>query len=501
MHDIARRWARGGRRTTAYLVLAFTALLMALALTPPVRLSVFGQNVEVGAVPPTPSLGWSGPGQLQLFGEDPVDTVLQFPGPIRPRLVWRTFNRDAAASEFIQPGTVDGRRTVRTDTAAVGAALAGGWTTFFVRLLAVTGLVGGVLYLAAVAARGMLRGPRWRPPPSRHPACKLVLSVVLAVIVAGASAAATVVSAHDQLARVATLADITGPAALVPVPAAAGPARSDVTVAVVGDSTAAGVGNTPLDQPSDLDRTCGRSRDAYAQVVQSATGMPVDNLACSSATIAGGLLGAQVEGSTSVPPQVGVLKSMTNLRVVVVSVGANDIGWSDFLQYCYGLPRCDDQLGESLMKSRMDAFRLQYVQLLQQLSDLPTRPSVIVSGYYDPFGDTFGCPGLQDPQAPLNPPRGYGFGADPGSSNQPEKERQKVEPLRSVLAQLNSALRQGAEAFEFKSIQPTFDGHALCSEQPWVQGLPDAYPFHPNAAGELAIAAAILPAITSAMPS
>ncbi len=497
MRATARGWARGGSRGAAYLVLAFTALLLALAVTPPVRLTVFGQNVEVGAVPPTPSLSWSGPAQAQLFGEDPVDTALEFPGPIRPRLAWRNFSRDAAASDFIQTGTTDGRRTVRTNTAAVGEALAAGWTAFFIRLLGVAGLIGGVLYLVAVAARSILRGHHWRPPPSKHPASRLALSMLLAMAATGASAAVTVVSAHDQLARVATLADITGTAALVPVPTAVGPARSEVAVAVVGDSTAAGVGNTPLAEPTDLDRTCGRSRDAYARVLQSATGMPVDNLACSSATISGGLLGSQVEGSGSIAPQVGMLKSMTSLRVVVLSVGANDVGWSDFLQYCYGLPRCDDQIGESLMKSRIDAFRLQYVQLLQQLSDLPTRPSVVVTGYYDPFGDTFDCPDLDDPKAPVDRPSGYGFAADAGLDNQPAKVRQKVEPLRSVLAQLNSVLRQGAEAFGFKSVQPTFEGHGLCSAQPWVQGLSGDYPFHPNAAGELAMAAAILPPLTA----
>ena len=360
-------------------------------------------------------------------------------------------------------------------------------------------LPAGVLYLVGIAVVGMVRGAHWPPRHSRHPVWRLGLSVLLAMAATGASAALTVVSAREQLGKVATLADITGAAPLVPIPTAVGPPRGDVAVAVVGDSTAAGVGNALLSEPAGLDKTCGRSRDAYARVLQTATGMPVDNLACSSATISAGLLGSQVEGPVQIPPQVGMLKSMTSLKVVIVSVGANDVGWSDLLQYCYGLPRCDDQLSESLMKSRLDAFRLQYVQLLQQLSDLPSRPAVIVSGYYDPFGDTFDCPALQDPQAPLVPPAGYGFAADPGLDNQTAKVRQKIEPLRSALAQLNSVLRQGAEGFGFKSVQPTFDGHTLCSAQPWVQGLSGAYPFHPNAAGELAIAAAILPSLTALM--
>lgn len=100
------------------------------------------------------------------------------------------------------------------------------------------------------------------------------------------------------------------------------------------------------------------------------------NLACSSATAAAGLLGPQPAGGLTLPPQVGVLQSVQSVQsasVVVVSVGANDVGWSDFLRYCYGLPRCDDEAGDRLFRSRLDAFKIQYAQLLQQLSDLPAR--------------------------------------------------------------------------------------------------------------------------------
>jgi lysophospholipase L1-like esterase len=184
---------------------------------------------------------------------------------------------------------------------------------------------------------------------------------------------------------------------------------------------------------------------------------------------------------------------MPSVRAVILSVGANDIGWSDFLEYCYGLTRCDDQATESLFLNRLDTFRLQYAQLLQQLSALPSRPMVVVTGYYDPFGDTFSCPALQDPHAPAEVPQGYGFGPDPGRDNQALKISQKIDPLRSHLMALNSVLVQGAAAFDFTSAIPQFEGHALCSDQSWVQGLSADYPFHPNAAGELAIASVLLP--------
>ncbi len=329
----------------------------------------------------------------------------------------------------------------------------------------------------------------------------VALSALVAMGVTGSAAALTVLSARAQLAEVSTLADLTGTAALVAPPSASGPLRTDVGLVVIGDSTAAGVGNTPIADPDDTDIACERSRDSYATVLESATGLRVENLSCASATISEGLLGPQPDRRPVVPaPQVGVLKSIRSLRAVIVSIGANDIGWSDFLMYCYGLTRCDDEFSQRLIQSRLDTFRLQYAQLLQQLSDLPTRPAVIITGYYDPFGARFDCAALQDPSAPAVPPAGYGFAADPDQGDQATTTLQKVEPLRSILAQLNSVLTEGADAFGFTSVTPSFDGHELCSAQPWVQGLTDPHPFHPNAAGELAIAAALLPDLVNVLP-
>lgn len=482
-------------------MLAVASLLLALAITPPVPVTVLGQDVQVGAVTPSRSLGLSGPGVAELFGEGPVNTVQQFEGPLRPRIVWQRFNRDAAAGAFIQTTTPDGRAQLRLDTTAIGGALARGWTEFLVRLVVVAGVVGALAYLAAATAIGLVRGAGWRQRRAQRPMRPLLASSLLAIVVTLAAAGLTVMSGRDQLAGVTTLADLTGTAALVRPPGPAGPLRSDVEVAVIGDSTAAGVGNAPLVEATDADVACARSRDAYAQVLQSATGWTVENLACASATIPEGLLGVQPRRPVSPPPQVGVLKSITSLRAVVVSVGANDIGWSDFLTYCYGLSRCDDQATQQLILSRLDTFRLQYAQLLQQLYDLPTRPAVIVTGYYDPFGDTFDCSALRDPDAPAVVPEGYGFAADQADPDPAARVREKIEPLRSILAQLNEVLAQGAEAFGFTSVVPSFDGHELCSEQPWVQGMSDPYPFHPRAAGELAIAAALLPRLVSLVPS
>lgn len=488
MADLARRVLRTVGHVVPYVVLAVAAVLLALAVTPSVTVATFGQTVRVGAVPPSLGLGWSGPGQADLFGEGPVDTVAQFAGPIRPRITWERFNRNAAAAAFIQ-STQDGSGPDGTDS--VGAALAKGWIDYFVRLLTTAAGLGAAGYLVVIASFGLVRS-NYQMPTRGRLVRGLAAAVIVSLAVTTGCSALTVQSARSQLAGVRSLADLTGRAPLVPAPGPVDPEHGDVRIAVIGDSTAAGVGNSSLTDPTAADQACGRSRDAYARVLESATGHPVLNLACSSATIVNGLLGPQREGGMTLPPQVGVLKSVRSLSAVVVSVGANDVGWSDFLRICYALASCDDQVNASLFQRRLDAFRIQYAQLLQQLSDLPARPLVIITQYYDPLGTSLDCPALRAPDSPADPPPGYGFAPAPGY-DQAQRLAQKVDPLRSELDSLNTVLEQGAQAFGFRTVRPDFTGHELCTPQPWVQGMTAPFPFHPNAAGELAIAAAQLP--------
>lgn len=474
------------------LALALAALTLALAITPRASVSVFGQSVKVGAVAPSFHLGLSGPGEADLFGEGIVETVQHFDGPIRPLIVWQRFNRNDDAAAFIQSGSDGGRRTVSTGSAEVGRSLAAGWTRYFGWLVAAAGLLGGALYLVSVGAVALLGQEHRRRTRAGHLRL-LATSVIASLVVTLGFTALTVRTAVDQLGSVTSLSDLVGTANLVPVPAPVGPARSDAEVVVIGDSTAAGIGNAPIGQPTAQDTACQRSADAYGSTLQAVAHVSVLNLACSSATAAAGLLGPQLAGGLTLPPQVGVLQSVQSASVVVVSVGANDVGWSDFLRYCYGLPRCDDEASDRLFRSRLDAFKIQYAQLLQQLSDLPAHPRVIVTKYYDPFGSTFDCPQLQDPSAAAGAPAGYGFGPDPGQDNQDEKIKQKIEPLRVELERMNTVLDQGAQGFGFSVATPAFAGHELCTDESWVQGMTDPAPFHPRAAGELAITAAILP--------
>src|SRR6266851_8221478 len=67
------------------LVAAVAAIAVALRVTPLQTVTVAGQVIKVGATAPT--LSWSGPGEIDLFGQS-LPTNLRFLGPVRPGSNW-----------------------------------------------------------------------------------------------------------------------------------------------------------------------------------------------------------------------------------------------------------------------------------------------------------------------------------------------------------------------------------------------------------------------------
>ena len=90
-------------------------------------------------------------------------------------------------------------------------------------------------------------------------------------------------------------------------------------------------------------------------------------------TILGTSRGPQDIGGQQVPAQVGVLRQVQGLRFVVVEIGPNDVGWTDFLRYCYGVPDCSDRLTQGEFDYRLAAFDRVYGDLLIDLNELPGR--------------------------------------------------------------------------------------------------------------------------------
>jgi hypothetical protein len=424
--------------------------------------SAAGQTARVGAT--APSLSLKGPGELDLFGQV-MPTKPQFEGPIRPLLQLTHITIDKQVTRLLRS---DNPRQLELN---LSQQLAQGWTRYFEWEVLIAA---GFAVVALIAVAGIRR-------QSYLNMAKTVgagLAVLLAVNVGGVLLTAS--STPKVLRSVKTLDDLVGTDPLQTTPPSVARPLPGVQAVVIGDSTAAAMGNPVQPGASALDRACGRSNESYAADLAAVNNWNVLNLACSGATIQNGLQGAQVlpDGQVA-PPQVVELEQATHAKVIIVSIGADDVQWSIMTRLCAASTVCNDKISGAYFGEQISAFTRSYYQLLLDLAELPGAPAVLVNEYYSPFGSDIGC--LSS----------YGL--------TPAKEK----VLASRLAQLNAVLAQGAKTFGFGVAGPSFAGHELCTQNPYVQGPGDPAPLHPNAAGELAIALAdqqALPAVEGLLP-
>lgn len=425
---------------------AVIALALALSVTPDATVSAAGQTVRVGAAPP--SLSFSGPGELDLFGQQ-LPTAVNFDGPVRPRLVLTHISvNDQLASLFAG-------HKVPIVGQSLGQALASGWARYFVWEAVAAGC-------AALLLVGALAG--WFRVPWRRMLVLLGAGLVLTEAVNVGAVMVATVEVPARLSHVSSLEALVGRTPLATDLPARGPRQPVADAVVLGDSTAAGLGNPLVPDATPSDRACGRSVDSYANDLAIVNGWHVLNLACAGATIDAGLLGPQKVGKMELPPQVVLAERETRASLVIVSVGANDVGWSELLAACAGTQTCDNAAFTAYFQQQLAAFSSDYLRLLQQLESMPGHPRVLVNLYYNPFDPAKDCLG----HVGLN--------------------HAKERAVNSLLGALNSVLAKGAAASAFTAVQPSFAGHALCDGQSYVQGLDGPAPFHPTPGGELVIA-------------
>jgi hypothetical protein len=433
----------------AFLIITAGSIWLALQVAPMQTVSAAGQTAQVGAV--IPSFSWSGPGELDLFGQA-IPTKPQFEGTIRPLLQLTHITIDPQVAQLLRS---DDPRQLKL---SLSQQLAQGWTRYFVweTLIAAGFAVVGLLAVAGIGRQ------------SHRKMLKTVgagLTVVVAVNVGGVLLTAR--STPTVLRSVKTLDDLVGADPLADNPGPVARPLPGVQAVVIGDSTAAAVGNPAVPDASALDRACGRSSQSYAADLATVNNWNVLNLACSSATIQNGLLGVQVLGNGQVAPaQLDEAQLATHAKVIIVSVGADDVEWSIMTRLCVASAVCNDKVSTAYFSQLLNSFTRSYYQLLGDLADLPGSPAVLVNEYYSPFGPDLGCLAR------------YGL--------TPAKEK----VLLARLGQLNTVLAEGAQVFGFGVADPPFTGHELCTADPYVQGPQDRAPLHPTATGELAIALA-----------
>ena len=397
-----------------------------------------------------------------------VPTKPQFEGPIRPLLQLTHITIDRQVAQLLRS---DSPRKLELN---LSQQLAQGWTRYFEWE---TLIAAGFAVVALIAVAGIRRQSHTKM--ARTVIAGLV--VVCGVNVGGIALTAS--STPGVLRSVKTLDDLVGTDTdpLQTTPQSVAKPLPGVQAVVIGDSTAAAVGNPLPAGASVLDRACGRSSESYADDLGVVNDWNVLNLACSGATIANGLLGAQVLNDGQVaPPQMVEAQLATHAKVIIVSVGADDVEWSIMTRLCVASAVCNDKVSAAFFDQEIGAFTRSYYQLLSDLATLPGTPAVLVNQYYSPFGTDIGCLAR------------YGITA----------AKEKV--LLSRLGQLNTVLAQGAQTFGFGVTDPPFTGHELCTADPYVQGPGDPAPLHPTAAGELAIALAdqqALPTVEGLVPA
>jgi GDSL-like Lipase/Acylhydrolase family len=455
---LRRRWLA---RTVAFIAVILAAILaasLALEVTPAQTVTVAGQVINVGAAP---RFGFSGPGEVDLFGQG-LPTAISIPGPIQPRLQLSQITLNSQLTSFVQGHAHNGA------DAALRSQLVAGWERYFAWETAIAAA-------AALILAGAVAG--WRRLPRRSTGLLLVAVLLVTVALNLGAVALTANGARDGLRHVSSLTQLVG-SQNVSVPRARAVHRPlhGVEEVVLGDSTAAGAGLPLVSAASKADSACGRSSQSYAFDLASVNGWKALNFACDSATIAHGLLGSQHRGGQRIPPQIDALRQVKDPAVVIVSVGADDLQWSAILEYCAATTQCDSRASNAYFQQKLAQFSTSYLQLLIQLGSLPGHPQVIINRYYDPFGSDLSC----ITQRGLTPA--------------------KVSTIQTWLEALNQVLANGAAQFGFLSPQPSFTGHALCSQLPYVQGLTDPAPFHPTALGQFAIALADEAALASQPP-
>src|ERR1700728_1233131 len=142
--DRQRTWLRRpGRRArwaiwlAVALVTAAVSIGVALKVTPVQTVTVAGQVIRVGTTAPT--LSFSGPGEIDLFGQS-LPTHVQFLGPVRPRLQLTQITINSELTNFVQGAGPAGAERI------LGDRLASGWVDYFPRAIGLT--AGGALILA-----------------------------------------------------------------------------------------------------------------------------------------------------------------------------------------------------------------------------------------------------------------------------------------------------------------------------------------------------------------
>jgi lysophospholipase L1-like esterase len=263
--------------------------------------------------------------------------------------------------------------------------------------------------------------------------------------------------------------------------AAARAAAQRGPVIALGDSYTAGA-LVPLDTHA-APPGCLRSTSAYPVLVARALGAPLTDVACTSAGIKD-MTTAQPTYLGTNPPQLSALAP--DDRLVLLTLSGDDFGFLNVLEECealsftrpWGSP-CAAHYGDQL-NTALIAETPKIAQLLVAIALRAPYARIVVVGYPDVFPRSGGC-----------------WPAVPITSGDIAYLRASEVSVNAMLARVARA----AGATFVNTYTPTA-GHDFCQPESVrdIEGqVPGSLtvPFHPNARGQAAIAAAVLAAVSS----
>ncbi len=255
----------------------------------------------------------------------------------------------------------------------------------------------------------------------------------------------------------------------------------DWLIVSIGDSVASGEGNPDISGggPSGWENEqCHRSAAAGPaqaamdiELADPKTSVTFIHLACSGATIFKGLLGQYggIIPGKPLPPQLEALQAFVGDREIdalLVSIGANDVHFSDVVQDCFKHSSCDAQKpGSPRGKFERYLTRLPsaYDQLATALNVLPLDPQrVFISEYYDPLHDDAGaiCADSVLSDIPVAPHLGLSITAE-----------EATWASTTMLPSLNAGVAAAAANHGWNyvgGILPQFQSHGYCAVDHWV---------------------------------
>lgn len=248
------------------------------------------------------------------------------------------------------------------------------------------------------------------------------------------------------------------------------PPKASASYVALGDSVAAGLGLPMSLNASAQDTQCGRSPEAYPNIVASRLNLNLTNVACSGAT-AGDLFTQQRISGPNPPAQLSQAFAGGTPQLMTITTGANDAHWAALIRACYATD-CTGSVYATLARAYLLSMQ---TKLSIGLSSLQARskgspPEVLITGYYDPLSAN--C-----------------------SNQVPRVTPAEITWLRNETTNLNQTIQNVASQFSFAKFVPiSFDGHDICSSSPWVQDINASAPFHPTDRGQQAIADAVVQA-------